>query len=190
VIALLIFSAGLSGEFAALSALYYQRVINPLGTFFTVFGTFFLTAAVAAGPFRAVMEFAAKGASQAGATQEGVSGGRASPGPVGGAETGVAGHAAEVRDEIAALLPTAERLLGAKDPRTLTARKQLAQLTGWAGDAYGARDQYAALLPITERVLGPEHPDTLSARNQLAHWTGQAAQLSNQPESRSKPSSP
>ena len=88
--------------------------------------------------------------------------------------TGEAGDAAGARDQFAALLPIAERVLGPEHPDTLTTRASLARWTGEAGDAAGARDQYAALLPIRERVLGPEHPDTLTARANLARWTGEA----------------
>ena len=72
--------------------------------------------------------------------------------------TGEAGDAAGARDQLAALLPIRERVLGPEHPDTLTTRNQLARWTGEAGDAAGARDQLAALLPIRERVLGPEHP--------------------------------
>ena len=85
-----------------------------------------------------------------------------------------AGDAAGARDQLAALLPIRERVLGPEHPNTLTARHNLAYWTGQAGDAAGARDQLAALLPIRERVLGPEHPQTLTTRHNLAYWTGQA----------------
>ena len=87
---------------------------------------------------------------------------------------GQAGDAAGARDQLAALLPTRERVLGPEDRYTLATRNQLARWTGEAGDAAGARDQLAALLPIRERVVGPEQTDTLNTRNQLARWTGQA----------------
>ena len=88
--------------------------------------------------------------------------------------TGEAGDAAGARDQLAALLPIRERVLGPEHPDTLITRHNLAHWTGQAGDAAGARDQLAALLPIRERVLGAEHPDTLTTRHNLAHWTGQA----------------
>jgi hypothetical protein len=78
------------------------------------------------------------------------------------------------RDQYAALLQVAERVLGPEDPNTLRARANLALWTGQAGDAAGARDQYAALRPRFERVLGAEHPDTLLVRNALAWWTERA----------------
>jgi hypothetical protein len=85
-----------------------------------------------------------------------------------------AGHPAATRDLHAARLPIEERVLGAEDPRTLTARGELASWTAEAGDAPEARDQYAALLAIRERLFGAEHPDTLTARGDLARWTGEA----------------
>ena len=88
--------------------------------------------------------------------------------------TGEAGDAAGARDQVAALLPIIERVLGPDHRHTLTARANLATWTGEAGDAAGARDQYAALLPIRERVLGPDHRDTLTNRGNLATWTGRA----------------
>ena len=72
---------------------------------------------------------------------------------------------------IAALLPTVERVSGPEHPETLAARSDLARWTGEAGDAAGARDQYAALLPIMERVLDPGYPETLAARDSLAYWS-------------------
>jgi hypothetical protein len=88
--------------------------------------------------------------------------------------TGEAGDAAGARDQHAALLPIAERVLGPEDPDTLITRSELARWTGKAGDAAGARDQYAALLPIQERLLGAEHSDTLLTRGSIAYWTGEA----------------
>jgi hypothetical protein len=63
--------------------------------------------------------------------------------------------------------------LGAKHPRTLTARASLATLTGEAGAPAAARDQFAELLPVLTLVLGAEHPATLRARASLAYWTGE-----------------
>jgi hypothetical protein len=85
---------------------------------------------------------------------------------------GQAGDAAAARDQFAALLPAAERVLGPQHPDTLAARASLAYWTGRAGDAAAARDQFAALLPVAERVLGPEHPDILINRHNLANFTG------------------
>ena len=91
--------------------------------------------------------------------------------------TGEAGDAAGARDQLAALLPVRERVLGPEHPENLITRAYLAGFTGHAGDAAGARDQIAALLPIEERVLGPEHPATLTDRHGLAHWTGEAGDV-------------
>ena len=88
--------------------------------------------------------------------------------------TGQAGDAAGARDQFAALLPVAERVLGPEHPDTLTNRHNIANLAGYAGDAGAARDQFAALLPIRERVRGPEHAETLAVWYQLAHWTALA----------------
>jgi hypothetical protein len=88
--------------------------------------------------------------------------------------TGMVGDAAGARDQLAALLPIRERVLGREHPDALSTRSNLADWAGEAGDAAGARDQYAALLPIQERVLGPEHPDTLTTRSNLAGWTAVA----------------
>jgi len=71
---------------------------------------------------------------------------------------------AEARDQLAALVPLIERVLGLEHPRVLAARRDLARWTGEAGDAAAARDHFAALLPVIERVLGPEHPDSLAGR--------------------------
>src|SRR5215472_4013719 len=88
--------------------------------------------------------------------------------------TGETGDAAGARDQLAALVPTVERMLGPEHPETLTARSSLAHWTGRAGDAAAARDQLAALVPVVQRVFGPEHPETLTSRRYLAHWTGRA----------------
>ena len=87
---------------------------------------------------------------------------------------GQAGDAAAARDQFAALLPVAERVLGPEHPDTLAARASLAYWIGQAGDAIAARDRFAALLPVAERVLGPEHPDTLINRHNHANFTGYA----------------
>ena len=87
---------------------------------------------------------------------------------------GQAGDAAAARDQFAALLPVAERILGPDHPDTLAARASLAYWTGQAGDAAAARDQFAALLPSPSEVLGPEHPDTLINRHNLANFAGYA----------------
>jgi hypothetical protein len=88
--------------------------------------------------------------------------------------TAMAGDAAGARDQVAALLPVCERVLGPEHPHTLAARLSLANFTGRAGDAAGARDQVAALLPVCERVLGPEHLGTLNTPSNLAGYTGEA----------------
>jgi hypothetical protein len=72
--------------------------------------------------------------------------------------TGEAGKAAAARDQLAALVPVEERVLGPGHPDTLTARDSLARWTGEAGKAAAARDQFDALLPVRERVLGPDIP--------------------------------
>jgi hypothetical protein len=87
---------------------------------------------------------------------------------------GQSGDAIAARDQFAALLPVAERVLGPEHPDTLAARASLAYWIGQAGDAAAARDQFAALLPVAERVLGPEHPDTLTNRHNHANFTGYA----------------
>jgi hypothetical protein len=88
--------------------------------------------------------------------------------------TGAAGDAVAAGEQLTALVPVCERVLGAEHPATLTARNNLAYWTGEAGDAVAARQQFAALVPVRERVLGAEHPATLTARNNLAYWTGEA----------------
>ena len=87
---------------------------------------------------------------------------------------GKAGDAVAARDQFAALLPVAERILGPEHPDTLINRHNLANFVGYAGDAAAARDQFAALLRIRERVFGADSPDTLMARFNLAYWTGRA----------------
>lgn len=86
-------------------------------------------------------------------------------------EGGEAGDAATARDQMAALLQTAEQILGSEHPETLMIRNRLAHWTGEAGDAAKARDQAAALLPVVERVLSPSHPDTLAVRATMARMT-------------------
>jgi hypothetical protein len=88
--------------------------------------------------------------------------------------TGQAGDAAAARDQFAALLPVAVRVLGPEHPDTLTNRHNLANFAGYAGNAAAARSQFAALLPICDRVFGADSPDTLAARFNLAYWTGRA----------------
>ena len=87
---------------------------------------------------------------------------------------GQAGDAAAARDQFAALLPVAERVLGPEHPDTLINRHNLANFKGYAGDAAAARDQFAALIRVRERVFGADSPDTLAARFNLAYWTGRA----------------
>jgi WD40 repeat protein len=80
------------------------------------------------------------------------------------------GDFAGARDQFAALVPIAERVLGPEDPQTLTARLNLAQSTGAAGDVAAAIDQQTALLPIFERVYGPDGDLTQLLRGALASW--------------------
>jgi tetratricopeptide repeat protein len=87
---------------------------------------------------------------------------------------GQAGDAVAARDQFAALLPVAERILGPEHPDTLTTRHNLANFTGYAGDAGAARDQFTGLLSVRERVFGADSPDTIVARFNLAYWTGRA----------------
>ena len=87
---------------------------------------------------------------------------------------GQAGDAAAARNQFAALLPVAERVLGPEHPDTLVNRHNLANFAGYAGDAAAARDQFAVLLRLRERVFGPDSPDTLTARFNLAYWTGRS----------------
>jgi hypothetical protein len=89
---------------------------------------------------------------------------------------GQAGDAAAARDQFAALLPVAERILGPEHPDTLLNRHNLANFAGYADDAAAARDQFAALLRIRERVSGADARDTLVARFNLAYWTGRAGE--------------
>ena len=94
---------------------------------------------------------------------------------------GLAGDAAAARDQFAALLPVAKRILGPDHPDTLAARASLAYWTGQAGDAAAARDQFAALLLSYEEVLGPDHPDTLTNRHNLANYAGYAGDARRRP---------
>lgn len=88
--------------------------------------------------------------------------------------TGMAGQAAEARDQLTALLAVVERVQGPDHPETLATRHEMARWTGAAGDAADAREQCAALWPAVERVLGADHLDALALRSELARWTGQA----------------
>ncbi len=83
---------------------------------------------------------------------------------------GLAGNAAQARDQYAALLPCFDEVLGAYHSETLKIRHNLAHWTGQAGDAAGALDQFAALLPLREKLDGPEDPETLNTRANLAGW--------------------
>src|SRR5271166_1639518 len=58
-----------------------------------------------------------------------------------------AGDAVAARDELAALLPAAEQVLGPEHPDALATRSELAYWTGRAGDVSAAREELAALLP-------------------------------------------
>src|SRR5262249_52891879 len=88
--------------------------------------------------------------------------------------TGMAGDAAEARDQYTALLPVFERVCGPEHLDTLAIRGGVARRTGAAGEAAGARDQYVTLLPVRERGAGTGHPATLAVRRNLAPWTGKA----------------
>jgi hypothetical protein len=88
---------------------------------------------------------------------------------------GVAGDSAGARDQLAAVLPDFERVLGPGHPDTLIVRSHLAHWTGVSGDAASARDQVAAVLPDLERALGPGHRHTLAMRRELAYWADRAA---------------
>jgi hypothetical protein len=83
-----------------------------------------------------------------------------SPGGRLGYWTGDAGDASPAHDQLAALLPVCEQVLGPAHPRTLTARGSLACWTGETGDAAAAPDQLTTLAAIYERVIAPRHPET------------------------------
>jgi len=59
----------------------------------------------------------------------------------------MAGDPAAARDQLTALLPIRERVLGAEHPDTLDTRHILAYWTGMAGDPAAARDQLTPLPP-------------------------------------------
>jgi hypothetical protein len=87
--------------------------------------------------------------------------------------SGLAGDAVAARDQLAALLPAFEHVLGTDHPETLALRSTLARWTGKAGDPDAARDQLAALVPKFEHVSGRDHPPVLLARALLAGWTAE-----------------
>jgi len=87
--------------------------------------------------------------------------------------TGAVDAPASARDQLAALVPVYERVLGPKHRDTLETRANLAYWTGQAGEVARARDQLAALLPVYERALGPESWDTLELRANLANLVGE-----------------
>ncbi|NUT93234.1 MAG: ATP-binding protein, partial [Saccharothrix sp.] len=62
-----------------------------------------------------------------------------------------------------------ERLHGPEDPRTLSARGNLAGAHRSVGDLVRAISLHEEVLADRERVLGPDHPDTLNSRNNLAY---------------------
>ncbi|GAA1215241.1 FxSxx-COOH system tetratricopeptide repeat protein [Kitasatospora nipponensis] len=66
------------------------------------------------------------------------------------------------------LADTAERVLGADHPQTLTARHNVAESCGSAGRISEAIQLKERVLADRERVLGPDHPDTLDTRHHLA----------------------
>ena len=79
------------------------------------------------------------------------------------------------QDQLRALLPVLDRVMGSEHAETLRAGILLAVFTATAGDATAARDQILRLLPVIERVRGREHPDTLRARLNLATASGLGA---------------
>jgi tetratricopeptide (TPR) repeat protein len=83
-----------------------------------------------------------------------------------GESTGLAIAAAEL------LVADCERLLGADNPNTLSARINLGYVYRAAGRAAEAIPMYERTLADCERVLGADGSDTLSARNNLgtAYW--------------------
>ena len=88
---------------------------------------------------------------------------------------GHAGDVAGARDQFAALLPVRKKVLGAKDPDTLTTQRELARWTGEAGNAAAAQEQLTTLLPIVKKVLGAKHPDTLTTQRQRDYWTSKTS---------------
>ena len=85
--------------------------------------------------------------------------------------TGKAGDAAGARDQLAALLPSRERVLGSEHPENLDhpclPRRFPRACRGCGRGPRPARGAAA----IEERVLGPEHPTTLTDRHGLVGWT-------------------
>jgi hypothetical protein len=74
--------------------------------------------------------------------------------------TGKARDPVRARDQLAALFPIRQRMIGAEHPDSLTTRYRLAIATGEAGDPAGARDQLTALLRASAVTCGlqPELP--------------------------------
>jgi hypothetical protein len=90
--------------------------------------------------------------------------------------TGLAGDAVAARDQLAALLPVQQRLLGLDHYETLKTRANLAHMTGLARDPATARDLLTALLPVEQKVLGASHPRTVADQENLARWVAEAAE--------------
>jgi tetratricopeptide (TPR) repeat protein len=86
-------------------------------------------------------------------------------------------------DEATEVLAAVTSALGEEEPRTLTARSNLAASYWQAGRTDEAIQLQETVLSDSQRILGPDHPDTLTARSNLAasYWqagrTDEAIQL-------------
>ncbi|WP_067694065.1 FxSxx-COOH system tetratricopeptide repeat protein [Nocardia jejuensis] len=74
-------------------------------------------------------------------------------------------------------LASCERIFGPEQPRTLTARNDLAHTYQAAGRLDEATILLEQNLADRERILGVEHPHTLTSRNNLAYTYGAAGRL-------------
>lgn len=80
------------------------------------------------------------------------------------------GRADLALSRIKAVMPDLTRVLGPKDPETLSARFLYLQLRGEAGEVPDRLAEMEALIADITPVLGPGHPDTLACWHCLAEW--------------------
>lgn len=91
-----------------------------------------------------------------------------------GASLGVSGQINAAVDYWTDAVATAERVLGADHPATLSARYSLAGWISNLNDPTWTPAAFEHVLADQLRVLGPDHPDTLVTRDEIALAKGRA----------------